>query len=251
MRGQRKKTILMKTRILTNIKTVVMTRNTLICMAFVLALGLFSEAAHAQNAQCTLVTGSKAGQVVPVTINPAPPLNASCSVGSDRGYVSRTSGAVCDTNAVCTITVSGRALNVPYCGNPAPALNAVCNVAGFGGYISRTSAATNVGCQCTLFTGPNAGKAFPYDGALPLANACKVGADTGYISRTSLNITYGEIFGGQSHQFASSQDPNFVCTVKVNGRTWNVPSVDVHPPAFGAPCQAGGVSGYVSRTSAK
>jgi hypothetical protein len=179
-----------------------MTCNPLICTALALAFGLFSEATDAQNAQCTLVTGSKAGQVVPVTINPAPPLNASCSVGSDRGY------------------------------------------------ISRTSAATNVGCQCTLFTGPNAGKAFPYDGALPLAKACKVGADTGYISRTSLNKTYTEIFGGQSHH-GSSQDPNFVCTVKVNGRTWNVPSVGVPPPAFGAPCQAGGVAGNVSRTSAK
>jgi hypothetical protein len=231
-----------------------MTRNTLICTAFGLAFGLFSEATDAQNAQCTLVTGSKAGQVVPVTINPAPPLNASCSVGSDRGYVSRTSGAVCDTNAVCTITVSGRTLNIPYCGNPAPALNAVCNVAGFRGSISRTSAATNSGatnlgpgCQCTLFTGPNAGKAFPYDGALPLASACKVGADRGYISRTSLDVTRGEIFGGKSNM-RNSLDPNFVCTVQVNGRTWNVPSVSIYTPAVGDACQAGGVAGHVSST---
>ena len=120
----------MKTRNSDKHKDHGVTRNTLICTALGLAFGLFSEATDAQNAQCTLVTGSKAGQVVPVTINPAPPLNASCSVGSDRGY------------------------------------------------ISRTSAATNVGCQCTLFTGPNAGKEFPYNGALPLAKACKVGADT-------------------------------------------------------------------------
>jgi hypothetical protein len=231
-----------------------MTCNPLICTALGLAFGLFSEATNAQNAQCTLVTGSKGGQVVPVTINPAPPLNASCSVGSDRGYVSRTSGAVCDTNAVCTITVSGRTLNIPYCGNPAPALSAVCNVGGFGGFISRTSAATNVGSQvgsqCTLFTGPNAGKAFPYNSALPLASACKVGADRGYISRTSLNEPYNEIMGGQSHH-GSSLDPNFVCTVKVNGRTWNVPSVGVPPPAVGAPCQAGGVTGYVSKSAGR
>ena len=171
-----------------------MTCNPLICTALGLAFGLFSEAMDAQNAQCTLVTGSKAGQVVPVTINPAPPLNASCSVGSDRGY------------------------------------------------ISRTSAATNVGCECTLFTGPNAGKEFPYNGALPLASACKVGADRGYISKTSSN----DIYNGHS-----SLDPNFVCTVKINGRTWNVPSWRVPPPAFGAPCQAGGVTGYVSRSAGR
>ena len=128
-----------------------MTRNTLIWTMLAFAFGLLSETTCAQNAQCTLVTGSKAGQVVPVTINPAPPLNAFCSVGGDRGY------------------------------------------------ISRTSAATNVGCECRLFTGPNVGREFPYDGALRLASACKVGADRGYISRTSLNETYNEIFGGQSH----------------------------------------------------
>jgi hypothetical protein len=181
------------------------TRKSLICTALGLAFGLLSETTDADqwNAQCTLVTGPNAGQVVVVTINPAPPINAPCSVGSDRGYISRTSAPI-----------------------------------------------GNIGCQCTLFTGPNVGKWFPYEGALPLASACKVGTDRGYISRTSLNQPYNEIFGGQSHH-GSSTDPNFVCTVQVNGRTWDVPSVRVPPPAFGAPCQAGGVTGRVSRTSAK
>jgi hypothetical protein len=162
-----------------------MTRNPLVCIALGLTFGLFSETMDAQNAQCTLVTGSKAGQIVPVTINPAPPLNASCTVGSDRGY------------------------------------------------ISRTSAPTNEGCECTLFTGPNAGREFPYNAALPLASACKVGDDRGYISKTSYN----------------RGDTNFVCSVKVNGRTWNVPSWSVPPPGWGAPCRAGGVTGYVSRSA--
>jgi len=67
-----------------------MTRNPLIYIALALTFELFSETTDAQNAQCTLVTGPNAGQVVPVTINPAPPLNASCTVGSDRGFISRT-----------------------------------------------------------------------------------------------------------------------------------------------------------------
>ena len=114
-----------------------MTCNPLICTALGLAFGLFSEATDAQNAQCTLVTGSKAGQVVPVTINPAPPLNASCSVGSDSGYISRTSAA---TNVGCQCTLftgpnAGKAF--PYDG--ALPLAKACKVGADTGYISRTS----------------------------------------------------------------------------------------------------------------
>jgi hypothetical protein len=165
-----------------------MVHRTLTCGVLGWCLSLLPQPASAQNAQCTILIGSNAGQVVPVTINPAPPLNAPCQVGGSRGYISRTSSGVgVNANAQCTIVVSRHPVAVPFEGNPAPALNAVCQIVGVNGYVSSTSAPTNISAQCTPLSGPNRGQGIPYSATPPpaLKAPCKIGNYPGYISRTS------------------------------------------------------------------
>jgi hypothetical protein len=76
----------------------------------------------------------------------SPPTDgAPCTIGQQRGYVSRSaSTASVEFNADCRIVSKsqpGRAVSVPYHANPAPALNTPCMIAGlFRGTIDRTSA---------------------------------------------------------------------------------------------------------------
>jgi len=213
-----------------------MTRDILICATLALAFGLFSETTYAQNAQCTLLSGTNFGQAVPVTINPAPPANAPCQVGSDSGYVSRTpSGVGLNFNAVCTIVAFGHTLALPYEGNSAPVVGAPCQIGNVNGYVSSTSAKTSATAECTPFSGPYAGQPMAFSGTpAPALNApCKIGNDSGYISRTSGPIG----------------DVNAMCTVNVTGRTLTVPYSGNPAPAIDAPCQVANLGGYISGTS--
>ncbi len=119
-----------------------MTRRTLGLGVFLIAaLALFPGIARAQNSQCTILSADNFGKVVPYTANPAPALNAPCTVGSDTGYISRTSSGIgVNANSRCTITVSGHTITVPYEGHPVPALKTPCRVGNVMGSITSTSA---------------------------------------------------------------------------------------------------------------
>jgi GH24 family phage-related lysozyme (muramidase) len=110
---------------------------------------LSSSCAQAQdggaNSQCKLLSGTNFGKVVPYHGDPAPPLNSACKVGNDSGYVVRTSSRIgINVNSRCTITVSGKKLEVPYETDASPALNSPCTVGYVQGYISSTTANVRV-----------------------------------------------------------------------------------------------------------
>jgi len=200
---------------------------------------LWPMPALAQNAQCTLLIGSHVGQVIPVTINPAPPLNAPCEADGAKGYISRTSAEVANVNAECTIVASGHTLTVQYEGNPVPALNAACRVGDVDGYISRTSARTNITAQCTPLGGPHRGQAIAYSATPPpaLKAPCKIGNDAGYISQTSASG-------------AANAGVNADCRPLTGSHFGKDIPVTVNPaPPLNAPCQVGGDKGYISQTS--
>jgi hypothetical protein len=107
------------------------------------AVLLFSSMARSQNAQCTILGAQDFGKVVPVTINPAPALNAVCQVGNETGYVSKTSSGIgVNIDATCRITVLGRTVDAAYEAHP-PNINATCMVGKFHGAIVNSFAPVN------------------------------------------------------------------------------------------------------------
>ncbi len=209
-----------------------------------LGLGLVSVPASAQNAQCTLLSGPNIGQVIPVTINPAPPLNAPCQVGTNSGYISRTSSGVgVNTNATCRIAAAARVLDVPYQGNPAPPLAAPCQVGNLGGYVTKTSGPnSNPNAQCMVVS-PNFSQSTPPPGTAvpfyaspppPLDSPCKVGMDSGFISSTS----------------RPGPAANAVCTITYNGATIPAPYYASPAPVLQSRCDVGnGFYGVITSTT--
>lgn len=236
-----------------------MTKTTfLLCgiLAFSIVLSSATEAQTAgANAQCTITAPEAFGRMLPYHGDPAPPLNAPCSIGNQTGYISRTSSSVgINSNSRCTITVSGRTLEVPYEKHPAPALGAPCQVGNITGRISVTSVkprpappalsstanaqAAGTNAECTITAPEGFGRTVPYhaDPAPPLNAPCSIGNQTGYISRTSSNVGINS---------------NSRCTITVSGRTLEVP-YEAHPtPAVGVPCRVGSITGRISATSLK
>jgi hypothetical protein len=104
------------------------------------ALFLLPSMARSQNAQCTILSAQDFGKAVPITVDPAPPLNAVCQVGKEEGYVSRTSSGIgVNINANCTITVSGHTIQAAYEAHPS-VIKSPCRVGNVSGFISSSFA---------------------------------------------------------------------------------------------------------------
>jgi hypothetical protein len=112
--------------------------------AFAFLATAYNGPVVAQNAQCTILAPEDFGKVVPVTVNPAPPLNAHCSIpdpsgrGFQGGYISTTSSGIgINVNSRCTISVSQHTIQVPYEAHP-PVIHSICRVGNVTGFISAS-----------------------------------------------------------------------------------------------------------------
>jgi hypothetical protein len=167
------------------------------------AILLFPGMARSQNAQCTILSPQDFGKVIPVTVNPAPALNAFCVVGKEAGYVSRTSSGIgVNVNATCSITVAGHTIQAAYEAHPS-VINSPCKVGNVSGVIVNSFA-------------PAGQPAPPGGSSIPVFYRWQAAAN-GSVPKGAIIGGYSSVQQQAGSTAVSHGTPYYVCRAAFNG----------------------------------